>query len=122
LASRVAGEWLAATGAAEIVVATHPAWADPHGTASLLLAVDPAAQVAAWVDELDLADSPAPSRWRSRWTELGRLARQAMEEALASEGGPTEPGIAQALVDALPEGAQLVASSSMPIRDLEWCV
>ena len=37
LASRVAGEWLAASGAAEIVVAGEGAWVDPHGTAAVVL-------------------------------------------------------------------------------------
>jgi 2-succinyl-5-enolpyruvyl-6-hydroxy-3-cyclohexene-1-carboxylate synthase len=38
------------------------------------------------------------------------------------EVGPTEVGTAQAVVDGLPDGAHLVVSSSMPIRDLEWFV
>jgi len=34
----------------------------------------------------------------------------------------TEPGVARMLLASLPEGSTLVASSSMPIRDLEWYV
>ena len=49
LASRVAGEWLAATGAAEIVAAGERAWLDPHGTAAVVLPIPPAPLLDAWL-------------------------------------------------------------------------
>src|SRR5207245_5640379 len=38
----------------------------------------------------------------------------------ARRPAPTEPGIARALVDCMPEESTLVVSSSMPVRDVEW--
>ncbi|MET0726717.1 MAG: 2-succinyl-5-enolpyruvyl-6-hydroxy-3-cyclohexene-1-carboxylic-acid synthase [Acidimicrobiales bacterium] len=122
IASRVVGEWIAATGAAEIVVADHPRWVDPHGTAAMALAVDPDAQVAAWVEELVGVQAVDTAEWLGPWQEAGAAAQSAIEAVLAAEAGATEPGTAQALVDALPVCAHLVVSSSMPIRDLEWYV
>jgi 2-succinyl-5-enolpyruvyl-6-hydroxy-3-cyclohexene-1-carboxylate synthase len=119
LASRVVGEWVAATGAPEIAVAGVDAWIDPHGTAAVVLAAAPDALVEAWADEADELDGPADDAWRSRWEAVGSAAATAIEEVLAGE--PTaEPAVARAVAGALPEGGCLVVSSSMPVRDLEW--
>ncbi len=120
LSSRVAGEWLAASGAAEIVTAGERAWLDPHGTAAVVLPVAPATLIDAWLAEIDQVQPVDAGAWRDGWQQRSQEALTAIEKALASEAAPTEPGTARALVDALPAGAQLVASSSMPIRDLEW--
>jgi 2-succinyl-5-enolpyruvyl-6-hydroxy-3-cyclohexene-1-carboxylate synthase len=50
------------------------------------------------------------------------MARRAIADALAASPGLTEPGVAQVLADALGPEANLIVSSSMPIRDLEWYV
>lgn len=122
LASRVVGEWLAATDAPEIVIAGDGRWIDPHGTASVVVATDPAEHLVAWMHELSDVHPVDAGAWRTRWEDAGRHASAAITAALRSEAGLSEPLVARALVDALPEGANLVASSSMPIRDIEWLV
>jgi 2-succinyl-5-enolpyruvyl-6-hydroxy-3-cyclohexene-1-carboxylate synthase len=119
LASRVVGEWLAATGAAEIACAGVDAWIDPHGTATVVLATEPDGLVEAWAAEADHVDPVDGGRWRARWSELGARAAAAVDEALATDAG-SEPAVARAVTGALPDGGCLVASSSMPVRDLEW--
>lgn len=120
LASRVVGEWVAASGAAEIVVSGPDAWVDPHGTASVVLAGDAAHLLAAWFDELVGVTPTDDGAWLQRWQEVGRSARTAIDQLLDRETDLTEPGVARSLTAALPAGATLFASSSMPIRDLEW--
>lgn len=119
VASRVVGEWLAASGAAQVVAAGIGSWVDPHGTASVVLPVDAEALLAAWANDLDGVVPVDDGAWLRAWQEVGERARAAVEQVLAASG-VTEPGIAQTVVDSLPEGAALVVSSSMPIRDLEW--
>ena len=124
LASRVVGEWIAASGAFEVAVAGPERWTDPHGTADLVLPVEPGTLVAAWATTL--AD-PGPDHvpvaggaWREAWEEASAAAAVAVDEALARVSGPSEPGVARALVESLPDGSELVVSSSMPVRDVEW--
>lgn len=120
LASRVVGEWVASTGAPEIVAAGLGAWSDPHGTASVVVAADPAQLLAAWSNELRGVVPVDDGGWLRAWQQAGDVALAAIDAVLKVEPGHTEPGAARALVDALPAGVTLVASSSMPIRDLEW--
>jgi 2-succinyl-5-enolpyruvyl-6-hydroxy-3-cyclohexene-1-carboxylate synthase len=122
LASRVVGEWLAASGAVEIVAAGEGAWVDPHGTATVVLPIMPDALLDGWSTEIDQVEPVDEGRWAARWQELGRAARAAIDRALDAEPAATEPRLVRELVDSLPSGARLVVSSSMPIRDLEWYV
>lgn len=119
LASRVAGEWLASTGAAEIVVAGS-SWIDPHGTASVVLPAEPDQILESWASELAGVRPVDGGSWRQAWVDTGRRAQDAIDAELAASGGVSEPGVVGAVLRALPEGGQLVVSSSMPIRDLEW--
>src|SRR5690606_20585908 len=118
----VVGEWCAASGARHVVVADGPGWVDPHGIADVLLRADPAAQVHAWLARLKEATPATDGDWAKRWAACGRAARTAIDDLLHQATDVTEPGLAQAVADALPEGGNLVVSSSMPVRDLEWYV
>jgi 2-succinyl-5-enolpyruvyl-6-hydroxy-3-cyclohexene-1-carboxylate synthase len=108
--SRVVNEWLAAAGAVEIVAGA-PGWSDPAGTAACV--VDDAGAV---LDALCEPGAARPDGWLARWQAVGAAAAGAVAAACAAG---TEPAAARAVAAALPAGARLVASSSMPIRDVE---
>ncbi len=124
LASRVVGEWLARSDAYEIAVSGPGRWTDPHGTADLVLPVEPPALVAAWAAALaepGVAGVPvAGGAWRDAWEEASTTAVVALDEAMSAEPELHEPEIARATMASLPDGVEVLVSSSMPIRDLEW--
>ncbi|MBX7097792.1 MAG: 2-succinyl-5-enolpyruvyl-6-hydroxy-3-cyclohexene-1-carboxylic-acid synthase [Myxococcaceae bacterium] len=112
LTTKVPQTWLDGSGAKVVAVHDEGAFVDPGHAAGQLLATDAVALCRALTEGL-----PAKtSAWRDAWLAADAVARR----ELASEGGPlTEPAAARALVRALPEGAQLVVSSSMPVRDVD---
>jgi 2-succinyl-5-enolpyruvyl-6-hydroxy-3-cyclohexene-1-carboxylate synthase len=122
LASRVTGEWLARSEAVQVVVGGPRRWVDPHGRAAVVLPWAPEAVVERWAAEASAVTPVDGGGWARQWRAQSDAAAGAIDGVLDAVPGPTEPGIARALVAALPEGAALVASSSMPIRDLEWYV
>jgi 2-succinyl-5-enolpyruvyl-6-hydroxy-3-cyclohexene-1-carboxylate synthase len=113
--SRVVNEWLAASGADEVVVGA-PGWSDPAATAAAVIDGPPAGVLA--VLRSGVA-GPAPGHWLERWRAASDAAAAAVASALAQESIPNEPAIARDVVAALPDGARLVVASSMPIRDVE---
>jgi 2-succinyl-5-enolpyruvyl-6-hydroxy-3-cyclohexene-1-carboxylate synthase len=117
-ASRVVNEWLAASGALEIVVAGAGRWSDPSGTAGIVLDADPSDLLDALRVQLQGVDE-VPD-WRDVWVAADAAAAGAIEAELLAQTDVSEPELARALVAALPEGAALVVSSSMPVRDVEW--
>lgn len=64
-----------------------------------------------------------PSRtdltWLNRWREVNRRAREAMQAPVLTYEELFEGRVFMELAEALPEGATLYASSSMPVRDLD---
>jgi 2-succinyl-5-enolpyruvyl-6-hydroxy-3-cyclohexene-1-carboxylate synthase len=86
----------------------------------VVLAAEPAAVLAGWSTAVSGAEPVAAGAWLSAWQQAGATARAAIDHAIDAEPGPTEPGIARDLVEVLPYGSELVVSSSMPVRDLEW--
>jgi len=62
----------------------------------------------------------ASDGWNERWAEAERSAGSAIESTLAGFHELTEPGVARTVSDHLPDGAELIVASSMPVRDLEW--
>jgi 2-succinyl-5-enolpyruvyl-6-hydroxy-3-cyclohexene-1-carboxylate synthase len=116
-ASKVLSQWLAATAAVQVQVSAWPVWADPEHTALIALTADPTELCTALAKRLRGA-SQTP--WLARWQRAERVAQQAIDRVVAAPAEPTEPGVARRLLAALPEGATLVTSSSMPVRDVEW--
>jgi 2-succinyl-5-enolpyruvyl-6-hydroxy-3-cyclohexene-1-carboxylate synthase len=113
--SRVVNEWLAASGAPEIVLGA-PAWSDPAGTAALVSNDDPAGFLEA---ACHASAEPAARGWLDAWQAASTAAAKALADELDGAAPPSEPGVARAVVAGLPDGARLVVSSSMPIRDVE---
>jgi len=109
-ASRVVNEWLAASGA-ELVVVTDVGWSDPDGVAHLVVRAAPKAVVATLLPQV--IGTPI-GMWLTHWQAAAEAAADVVAATAAGE-----PAVARDLVAALPGGAQLVVSSSMPVRDVE---
>lgn len=60
-----------------------------------------------------------PSGWRESWLALDEAAEIAVEHVVATQP-LCEPGVARTVASSLSSATTLVASSSMPLRDLEW--
>ena len=118
-ASKVLGQWLAASGAVEVAVDPHGRWFDADHRAAHVLHADPAAACQALV-HLVGGRADANAAWTQAWARAEAEAQVAIDQTLARHPEPTEPGIARAVVGALPAGSTLVVSSSMPVRDVEW--
>jgi 2-succinyl-5-enolpyruvyl-6-hydroxy-3-cyclohexene-1-carboxylate synthase len=116
-ASKVLAQWLEASGAEQVQVTSSAAWVDPEGTAAWRIAAEPA-QVCRVLSGRVRAGARTP--WGARWRRAEEQAQAAIDDVVAAADRPTEPTLARALVAALPNGATLVSSSSMPVRDVEW--
>jgi 2-succinyl-5-enolpyruvyl-6-hydroxy-3-cyclohexene-1-carboxylate synthase len=113
-ASKVLGGWLAQTaaaGAVHIGVDSSSSWKDPGR------------DVAVWVRGLSRGGArrkPPANPWLERWAAAETAAQVAVDGVLERHVEATEPGVARALYSAVPGDGSIVASSSMPVRDLEW--
>ncbi len=88
-------------------------WNDHSATATRYVSAD-AADTLATLAEL------ASRSVDEEWSELWQRADAAAREALTAQAGVDQEGdIARVVTETLPEGANLVVSSSMPIRDLD---
>ena len=117
LASRVANEWLNASGATQIGVDGTGLVPDPDRVLARSLPADVATvcrQLAATVA------APAPAAWTADWSAAERAARTAIQGELSAAAAATEPAVAIDALALVPPGGALVVSSSMPVRDLEW--
>ncbi|HET6965830.1 MAG TPA: thiamine pyrophosphate-dependent enzyme, partial [Acidimicrobiales bacterium] len=122
-ASKAVNQWLAGLPTATPVILADPwgRWADPERTASHLTRTTAAALAGA------LGATPAGlgdrgGEWAGEWRQGGEAARAAIDRLIAPGGelDMTEPAVASAVLAALPPGGTLLASSSMPVRDVEW--
>jgi 2-succinyl-5-enolpyruvyl-6-hydroxy-3-cyclohexene-1-carboxylate synthase len=128
-ASKVVAGFLAssaAAGAVQVLVDPHWAWRDPGREADMVMAADPDHVMEALLsrvpDGASSSRSPwaAPASWSAGWAEAEATAQSAIEGALSRHPEATEPGMARAVFAWSPPGSTVVASSSMPVRDLEW--
>jgi 2-succinyl-5-enolpyruvyl-6-hydroxy-3-cyclohexene-1-carboxylate synthase len=117
VASKVISQWLAGTDADQVLVDSDGIWRDPEGRTETRV-LRPIAQFCR--DLCDQQVVAADARWCDLWRAADDAAESAIMATLSTQTTATEPGVARNVVAALPDGAAMVVSSSMPIRDLEW--
>lgn len=117
-ASKELARWIAGAEAVVVGVDAHGRWFDPEHQAAHVLHADPTAVASALARIVGGREGGAS--WAAQWSSAEAAAQGAIDATLATEDLPTEPGVARTILDALPAGATLVVSSSMPVRDLEW--
>ncbi|MFM7893589.1 MAG: thiamine pyrophosphate-dependent enzyme, partial [Actinomycetota bacterium] len=115
-ASKVVNGWLRDSRADVTAVTKSPFLIDPERQVSMHVVTD-ADQLCA---DLLKVVAPSESSWLQRWTAAEAAARSVIAEQLDNETALSEPGIARNVLAALPSRSQLIVSSSMPIRDVEW--
>ncbi len=115
LSSRRVSEWLDGSGAEVVLVSEGTEPVDPQHRAAVVLEGD----AVAICEALTAATAPRRAAWADGFSRADARADSTLASALASERRLTEPGVARAVVSALPAGARLVLGSSMPIRDVD---
>jgi 2-succinyl-5-enolpyruvyl-6-hydroxy-3-cyclohexene-1-carboxylate synthase len=101
--------WLART--RQIVIDPHVAWHEPTRMAERIVAAAAGPACEALAEGMSATDAD--------WIESWRRADALLPPALAAAPDPFEPKVYVALAEALPEGATVWLSSSMPVRDVE---
>lgn len=119
-ASKVVNQWLDALPASvpQVLVDPHAMWIDPGRRSSHVTAADPTAVATAVLGAVGAP--PRDRAWGDRWAGLESAAQAAIDVTLAAEDGLSEPALARGVLAAVADGTVVVASSSMPVRDVEW--
>jgi len=100
-----------------ILVDPEAGWSDPCHLASELLQVDPLALCDALIRR---ASRPrGESAWLQCALRAGRCTAGVVESLVADEDELFEPRAIRELAEALPDGAIVYVSNSMPVRDLD---
>ena len=117
-ASKVLARWLAELDAVQIHISALPIWRDPDAAIDVHITAD----VTDVCASLSARVKPIESSWIEQWTSAEQAAQAALTAALeaAPAGALSEPAAARLLGRSMPDGANLLVSSSMPIRDVEW--
>ena len=116
-ASKVVGEWVAASQIPHVHVDPTAAVNDPSRSVTHRVRQS-AGAYARSIQEI--AEVSSDSAWLETWRRADDAVDAAIDSVLDQATAITEPGIARKVVAAVPEGGTLVVSSSMPIRDVEW--
>lgn len=117
LSSKALNTWLASCGALQVAVDPFGAPSDPDRVVTRSWPAD----VETFCEQLiSVAADAAPPSWHAGWLDADQRARRSIDGVLASRSEASEPAVAVDLMELVPTGSALVASSSMPIRDLEW--
>jgi 2-succinyl-5-enolpyruvyl-6-hydroxy-3-cyclohexene-1-carboxylate synthase len=117
--SKAVSTWMAGHPAAGVwLVDPAAGYRDPQHRAGRVVR----ASTGAFCESL-AATLEGPSRealaWRERWRAADRIARTALDDALAADPRFLTPQLARALWASLPDGATLYAANSMAIRELD---
>jgi 2-succinyl-5-enolpyruvyl-6-hydroxy-3-cyclohexene-1-carboxylate synthase len=109
-------QWLASLeGTRQIVVDPGGTWNEPSRHAETIVRADPRAVAARLAERT----GRGITAWTSAWMDASGAASAAVESALGSLDGLTEPGIHAALGELYADGDLVYTASSMPIRDQE---
>ena len=92
-------------------------WNDPSHQADYRFIGDPTALLMSAQDSANSVE--VRKQHVDRWVDAGRRTAKTCNTAINSAPDPSEPGIAVALGDHVSENDIVVASSSMPVRDLD---
>lgn len=115
--SKTIVNWLDRSGARQIVVGEGRVSSDPTGRAALRLQ----GTLSLVLEELYACAPDAASvdtGWCAWLSEIDLAAGEEIDATLQDNN--QEPAWGRAIVEALPTGANLFVSSSMPIRDVDW--
>ncbi|MCU1399435.1 MAG: 2-succinyl-5-enolpyruvyl-6-hydroxy-3-cyclohexene-carboxylate synthase [Acidimicrobiales bacterium] len=116
-ASKVLGQWLSALDAVQVHVSSLPTWSDADGVIDRHVTADVSVVCGALAEKAEVVDGA----WLADWMAAERIAQTEIDSVLgAQDVALSEPCVARSLARSLPQGANLVVSSSMPIRDVEW--
>jgi 2-succinyl-5-enolpyruvyl-6-hydroxy-3-cyclohexene-1-carboxylate synthase len=114
-ASKVLAQWTArATAAGAVLVQVGgPGVIDPERNVSAVVSIS---------DLIDAASAgPASDAdWVESWRSADRVSDQVIADVLRGFDELTEPGVARTVAESVPDDADLIVASSMPVRDLEW--
>jgi len=110
--------WLDRSGAYTVQLSDGGALMDPQHAASLVVQGDAVAACRALVGGVP-RPRPRSSEWLRDFQRAEAKAREVLSAAFSADDRLTEPRIAREVVAALPPGALLFLSSSMPIRDAD---
>ena len=109
-------QWLAASGAEQIVVDPTGGWNEPTGRAAAILRAHPTGCASGWATRLEgLAGEQRPAP--QVWLDAEAMALDAIDDAVGTE--IAEPALHLALGRAHQDGDLVYTASSMPIRDQE---
>ncbi len=113
-ASKVTAQWLSRSGALVVQLLDTDMVIDPDHSVSLTLVGDVSKTSSVL---LSMVNSPVAG-WISDWTAAETAAQKAIGEWTSHNW--SEPSNARVVTSLIAEGCNLVVSSSMPIRDVEW--
>lgn len=120
-ASRALDDWLTRIGCWQVGAERDGTIFDPGRNLNSVLTVEPSALCEAMVGALrEAGDVASPDGWYEAWVHADAEAAAVVRDVLCRHEETTEPAVARDVVAAVPSGGNLVVSSSMPIRDVEW--
>ena len=115
--SKVVNAWLKDCGAAYCAISTTPSLIDPDSRVQLHMVGIPS-QIC--MEVVRGTANRTDQSWANEWKRRETIARSTLDKELAASTEITEPYVASRVLSALPTDSNLVLSSSMPIRDVEW--
>jgi 2-succinyl-5-enolpyruvyl-6-hydroxy-3-cyclohexene-1-carboxylate synthase len=121
--SKALGQMLVAQAAPQVVV-DDGGWTEATLLPVTMVQADPTDLAVALAERLEgragmPSDSGAPNAWLDGWLAADRAAAAAIADWLATLDEPFEGAAFAELDGRLPDGAIVVAGSSMPVRDLD---